>query len=123
MLYLEEDLWLVPIEDRRAHTNAATVCDREGMVETFSLGSYVLLVEFTGRLYRNGKASMSKGIKDVFERIGICGDNWVERMKKMLSSRDLRGTFFASDQDTIRSLAVKRGCRMTNLCPQSAAPA
>ncbi len=116
---LEENLWLVPIEDRRVHTNAKTICDREGMVETFSLGSYVLLVEFTGRLFRNGKARMSKGIADVFERIGICGDNWIDRMKKMLSSRDLRGSFFASDQATIRALATKRGCRMTNMSPQT----
>ena len=115
---LEDDLWLVPIEDRRSHTNAAPASAREGMVETFSLGSYLLLVDFTGRLCRNGKAQMSKGIKEVFERIGIRGDRWVDQIKKMLSSRDLRGTFFASDQDTIKALATKRGCRMVNLCPQ-----
>jgi hypothetical protein len=40
------------------------------MLETFSLGSYLLLVEFTGRLYRNGKARMSGAVKEVFERRG-----------------------------------------------------
>ena len=42
---LEEGLWLCPIEDRRQLDSP-----REGMLEGFSLGSYVLLVDYTGRL-------------------------------------------------------------------------
>jgi hypothetical protein len=48
---LEEGLWLCPVEDRRRLDSA-----REGMIEGFSLGNYVLLVEYTGRLFREGKA-------------------------------------------------------------------
>ena len=48
---LEEGLWLCPIEDRRRLDSS-----REGMLEGFSLGNYVLLVEYTGRLFREGKA-------------------------------------------------------------------
>ena len=47
---LEESLWLCPIEDRRRLDSC-----REGMLEGFSLGSYFLLVDYTGRLYRKGK--------------------------------------------------------------------
>ena len=47
---LEESHWLCPIEDRRRLDSA-----REGMVEGFSLGNYLLLVDYTARLFRAGK--------------------------------------------------------------------
>ena len=51
---LEEGLWLCPIEDRRQLDST-----REGMPEGFSLGNYLLLVDYTGRLFRKGKAVIS----------------------------------------------------------------
>ena len=51
---LEEGLWLCPVEDRRRLDSS-----REGMIEGFSLGNYLLLVEYTGRLLREGKAVIS----------------------------------------------------------------
>jgi REP element-mobilizing transposase RayT len=118
---IEQDHWLVPIEDRCSGTGAKAKSTREGMLETFSLGSYLLLVDFTGRLFRNNKARMSAGVKDVFERLGTSGEYWVARMNKMLSSRALRGSYFASNDETIRTLAEKRGKRAANLSPQQAA--
>ena len=50
---LEEALWLCPIEDRRQLDSS-----REGMFEGFSVGNYVLLVDYTGRLFREGKAHL-----------------------------------------------------------------
>ena len=44
---LEDKHWLCPIEDRRRLDSK-----REGMIEGFSLGNYVLLVDYTARLYR-----------------------------------------------------------------------
>ena len=41
---LEESHWLCPIEDRRKIDST-----REGMLEGFSLGSYLMLVDYTGR--------------------------------------------------------------------------
>jgi hypothetical protein len=40
---IEQDHWLIPIEDRRTHTNAPTTSDRDGLLPTFSLGSYLQL--------------------------------------------------------------------------------
>ena len=51
---VEESLWLCPIEDRRNVDSS-----REGMLEGLALGSYLLLVDFTGRLFRDGKAVIS----------------------------------------------------------------
>jgi len=58
---LEESLWLCPIEDRRGLDSP-----REGMMQGFPLGSYVKLVEYTGRLFRQGKASISAELAGIF---------------------------------------------------------
>ena len=47
---LEESIWLCPIENRRELDSR-----REGMLEGFSLGSYLMLIDYTGRLFRDGK--------------------------------------------------------------------
>ncbi len=54
--------WLIPIEDRRSHTNAAKVSDREGLLPTFSLGSYLQLAEFHGPIIPQGKGSAERRI-------------------------------------------------------------
>lgn len=118
---LEQEHWLVPIEDRRIAGKANAAPAREGMLETFSLGSYLLLVDYTGRLYRSGKARMSGAVKEVFERLGTSQEFWSARIKKMLNSRDLRGSFFAADSDAVRKLASDRGQRLCNLSPQATA--
>ena len=119
---VEQDHWLVPIEDRRAHTRARSNSDREGMLETFSLGSYLLLVDYTSRLFRSNKARVSAGVKEIFERLGTSSDYWAERMKKMLRSRDLRGNYFAGGGERIKALSDQQGRRhLTNLSPQASA--
>ena len=51
---LEEGLWLCPVQDRPRLDSS-----REGMIEGFSLGNYLLLVEYTGRVFRANKAVIS----------------------------------------------------------------
>ncbi len=49
------------LEDRHARACAAKNGEsREGMLDGFSLGSYLLLVDYTSRLCRNGKARISR---------------------------------------------------------------
>ncbi len=119
---LEQDLWLLPIEDRRQLPGKRNQNARPGMVASMSLGSYLLLVEYTGRLYRNGKARINAGVKDVFERLGTSAEFWDARLKKMLSSYALRGHVFAANQETVHDFATQRGRRTVNLCPQIAHP-
>ena len=57
--------WLCPIEARRGIDS-----EREGMIQGFSLGSYLLLVDHTSRLVREGKAHVSAELAGIFERIG-----------------------------------------------------
>jgi hypothetical protein len=52
---LEESIWLCPIEDRRRLDSS-----REGMLKCISLGSDLLVVDYTGRLVRDGKAGAGR---------------------------------------------------------------
>ena len=71
---LEESLWLCPIEDRRGLDSL-----RVGMMQGFPLGSYVKLVEYTGRLFRPGKASISAELAGIFERLGFTAETLARR--------------------------------------------
>jgi hypothetical protein len=111
---LEESIWLCPIEDRRLLDSS-----REGMFEGFSLGSYLLLVDYTGRLFRDGKAAISAEIAGIFERLGCDGASWSARLEKLRKGR-LFGRFFAATRERLREVATRLGGqRVANLggCP------
>ena len=111
---LEESLWLCPVEDRRRLDSA-----REGMVEGFSLGSYLLLVDYTGRLFREGKAAISREVAETFERLGSSAETWQARLEK-LRKGSLLGRFFAASRQRLREVAERLGLRgVPNLsgCP------
>jgi len=112
---IEQDHWLIPIEDRRRQTNASTTSAREGLLPTFSLGSYLQLVEYTGQLYREGKARLSDGLQEVFDRLSTSAEVWQSRMKRLLGSVDLRGSFFAADRKKFREQVQQTGKRRANL--------
>ncbi len=100
---LEEGLWLCPIEDRRRLDSL-----REGMNERFSQGNYLLLVEYTGRLFRDGKALISSELAGVFERLGSDAENWQARLHKLTAGR-LLGRFFAASRARLREVALRLG--------------
>jgi len=111
---LEETLWLCPIEDRRGLDS-----NREGMMQGFPLGSYVNLVEYTGRLFRQGKASISEELAGIFERLGLSAQRWQHGMEKLRGDR-LVGRFFAASRAKLREIADRIGVRhLVNLtgCP------
>jgi hypothetical protein len=55
-----ESHWLCPTEDRRRLDSP-----RERMVEDCSLGNDLLLVDLTARVYREGKASLSRAVAEM----------------------------------------------------------
>jgi len=67
------------------------------MIEGFSLGNYLLLVEYTGRLFCEGKAVISGELAGVFERLGSNAENWQARLQKLAAGR-LLGRFFAASR-------------------------
>jgi hypothetical protein len=111
---LEESLWLCPIEDRRELDSP-----REGMIPGFSLGSYLKLVDYTGRLFREGKASISVELAGVFERLGCSAQNWQIQIEKLRGDR-LVGRFFAASSAKLREIGERLAVhRLVNLrgCP------
>jgi REP element-mobilizing transposase RayT len=110
----EAGLWLCPVEDRRARGAA-----REGMLEGLTLGHYLQLVDYTGRMFRAGKAIISAEVASIFERLNTSAAAWQARLKK-LQGGQLFGRFFASTRETLRALAKRIGVRkLANLagCP------
>ena len=111
---LEESLWLCPIEDRRGLDSL-----RVGMLQGFPLGSYLKLVEYTGRLFRLGKAAISSELAGIFERLGISDETWRDGMQRLRGER-LLGRIFAASRVKLREIASHLGVRhLVNLrgCP------
>jgi hypothetical protein len=102
---LEEGLWLCPIEDRRRWDSP-----REGMFEGLSIGSYLRLVDYTGRLFREGKAKISAELAGILDRIGCSAERWQVRMEKLKNGRSF-GRFFAASRDKLRELAKRYNVR------------
>jgi hypothetical protein len=78
------------------------------MLEGFSLGNYVLLVEFTGRRFRDGKAVISAELEEILERIGSTAESWWARIEKLNKGR-LLGRFFAASRARLREVAARLG--------------
>jgi hypothetical protein len=107
---LEELHWLCPIEDRRSLDSS-----REGMLEGFPLGSYLLLVDYTGRLFRDGKARISHEVNEILQRLGTTALAWKARLEKLRKGR-LPGRFFAASRQRLREVAERlRLKRVPNL--------
>jgi len=101
---IEQDLWLCPLEDRRR-----LGCVREGMLEGFSLGSYLLLVDYTSRLCRQGKARVSREVASILDRLGTSAEVWGQRIQTLLGKTRLLGSYFATDRERLKQLARARG--------------
>jgi REP element-mobilizing transposase RayT len=111
---LEDAHWLCPIEDRQQIDSK-----REGMVEGFTLGSYLLLVDYTARLLREGKALLTRDLAGIFDRLGCSAASWQRRLWK-LSAGPLLGRFLAASQARLREVAARLGVqRLVNVggCP------
>jgi hypothetical protein len=83
---------------------------REGVIEGFSLGSLLLLVDYTGRLFRTGKATISAELAGTFARLGSTAESWRARLEK-LRTRRLFGRLFAASRERLRVAAARLSVR------------
>ena len=74
------------------------------MLEGLSLGSYLLLVDFTGRMFRDGKTAISAELAGILERLGSDSERWWSRIEKLSKGR-LLGRFFAASRERLREVA------------------
>jgi len=80
------------------------------MLAGFSLGSYLLLLDYTGRLFRAGKTALSAELAGIFDRLGTTGESWWIRLEKLRTVR-LFGRFFAASRDRLKKVAGRVGMR------------
>jgi hypothetical protein len=85
---LEKSICLCPIEDRRELDSS-----REGMLLGFSLGNDLLLVDYTGRLFRERKTMISAELTGILNRLDTTAETWQARLEKLKSGRLLGGSF------------------------------
>jgi len=77
------------------------------------------LVDYTGRLFRKGKAALSAELAGIFDRLGSRAENWQARLEKLRKGR-LFGRFFANSRERLREVAGRLNeRRIANLagCP------
>ncbi len=56
------------------------------MLEGFSLGNYLLLVDYTGWIFRESKAVISREVAAIFDRLGSSAEAWRARLEKLSSA-------------------------------------
>jgi hypothetical protein len=100
----EDALWLCPIEDRRQRDAGS----RRGMLDVFSLGSYLQLVDWTSRLARKGKARVSQKVQALLDRLGTTANAWEATMGRLFSTSRHTGVAFAFNRDLLREEAHRR---------------
>ena len=71
------------------------------MLSGFTLGNYLMLVEYAGRLLREGKATISAELTDIFERLGSSAVLWQARLQKLRGGRSL-GRFLSISRERLR---------------------
>jgi hypothetical protein len=89
------------------------------VLEGMSPGSYLLLVDFTGQLFREGKAAILAELSGILEQLGTSTESWWSRVEKLSKSR-LLGRFSAASRERLRKVARGLGVRhLANLggCP------
>ena len=80
---------------------------------------WIELVDYTGRLFRQGKASISAELAGIFERLGWSAQGWQSRLEKLRGDR-LLGRFFAASRAKLREIGERLGVHhLVNLtgCP------
>lgn len=102
----ESGLWLCPLEDRRAQGDP-----RAGVLDGFSLGSYLLLIDATSRLVRPGKARVAPEVMALLDRLKLTWDTWKQTLTQLFTRPKLLGVAFSFDRARLRDAAARRGCR------------
>ena len=73
-------------------------------------GIYLLLVDYTGRSFRAGKAALSREVAAILDRLDSTADQWQARLEKLRQGR-LVGRFFASRRKRLNEVAQQLGLR------------
>lgn len=84
------------------------------MRDGFLLGSYLLLVDYTGRLFREGKATNSAELMGTFDRWDRNPEVWQSPLNKLSGGR-LQGRFFSSHRKRCAAWGTLGHANVANL--------
>jgi hypothetical protein len=68
------------------------------------------LVDCTGRLFREGKAAISRELAAIFDRVGTTAEGWWSLIAKLSQGR-LFGRVFAAANERLQEIASRLGVR------------
>jgi REP element-mobilizing transposase RayT len=110
---MEHEHWLCPFEDREevidtVDLGADEEQPRKGMLPGYSLASYLELVDYTSRLFREGKSSVPQETPALLDRLKMTPEAWVECMNKMQAKKRKFGNAFAMNPERLREVATYR---------------
>ncbi len=100
---LEQDHWLIPIEDRRG-----TGAGREGLFQGLSVMNYLKLIDEAARKPRANKVNLSLEVAGIIERLGFSSEQF-ERRLVHLSSHRIHGCYMSRDPESLQSIARAKG--------------
>lgn len=103
---VERGHWLFPIEDRRDPQGQGLA----GMLRGISLSGYLQLVDWSSRLIRPGKASLSNVVPDILTRLQVTPESWIETLGKLFGPAKTIGSYFGG-QNRLDEVAAQRGCK------------
>ena len=89
------------------------------MLAGLSLPKYLLLVDHTARLFREGKATLDGALAPILERLGTTAETWerqLVRLKTKFSCRKVTGRAMATTRAVLVEAARQFGMqRLINL--------
>ncbi len=80
------------------------------MLDGFTLGNYLLLVEHTGRILRDGKVMITAEVSDILARLGSSVEAWHALMQRLRGGRML-GRFIVGSREVLQNTADRLGDR------------
>jgi hypothetical protein len=103
----------------RSRIDEQLILGVKGCLRDYPWEATCFLVDYTGRLFRTGKAVISAELANIFDRLGTTADSWWSRLEK-LSQGQLLGRYFAAKRERLREVARDLGVHhLANLggCP------
>ena len=69
----------------------------------------LLLVDYTSRVVRNGKARVSAEVAGILERLNTSAEFWSDHIRAMFDKQRILGSYFSTTRERLRTLAAERG--------------
>jgi len=69
----------------------------------------LLLVDYTSRVARNGKARVSAEVAGILERLNTSAECWFGHIRAMFDKQRILGSYFSTTRERLRTLAAERG--------------